>query len=117
MGRKCTISFIFFMLISFSAQAKTIPAIPAIPKESPDKTETIMIVVEKEHAEAVSRKITQSYPNVHIRRTYKKVFSGFTVEGKHKDLTAIQKEPHVLHASPVTAYHADIEESVPFYRR
>lgn len=114
MGRKCTISFIFFMLISFSAQAKTIPAIPAIPKESPNKTETIMIVVEKEHAEAVSRKITQSYPNVHIRRTYKKVFSGFTVEGKHKDLTAIQKEPHVLHASPVTAYYADIEESVPF---
>ncbi|WP_318184419.1 S8 family serine peptidase [Metabacillus idriensis] len=114
MVRTCTLSFLFFTLISFSAQAETFPAIPPIPEESPDKAETIMIVVEKEHAAAFSQKIRKTYPNVHIRRTFKKVFSGFTLAGKHKDLEALQKEPHVVHASPVTAYHVDLEESVPF---
>lgn len=73
-----------------------------------------MIIVEEAHAQAFSEKIKENYPGVKIRRTFKKVFSGYSLEGSHNDLIALQKDPHIIHASPVASYRVDLEESVPF---
>ncbi|QNG60138.1 S8 family serine peptidase [Bacillus sp. PAMC26568] len=114
MVRNFSIFLIVLLSFPFLVHAEKYPNVPAIPEESPSKSATIIIIVEKEHAEQFSDILQEKYPNVHIRRTFKKVFTGITVEGTHEDLENLQKEPHVAHASPVASYRIDLEESVPF---
>ncbi|MGX1191774.1 S8 family serine peptidase [Metabacillus sp. SLBN-84] len=115
MTRKFILSFFLIASIfPIHTSAVNYPDVPAIPDVSPDRTETVMIIVDKAHAQAFSEKIKENYPGVKIRRTFKKVFSGYSLEGSHNDLIALQKDPHIIHASPVASYRVDLEESVPF---
>ncbi|MGP1909553.1 S8 family serine peptidase [Metabacillus sp. JX24] len=106
--------FLMASIFPIHTSAVTYPDVPAIPDVSQSRTETVMIIVEKTHAQAFSEKIKENYPNVKIRRTFEKVFSGYSLEGSHNDLLALQKDPHIIHASPVASYRVDLEESVPF---
>ncbi|MEM5016348.1 S8 family serine peptidase [Metabacillus indicus] len=106
--------FLMASIFPIHTSAVIYPDVPAIPDVSPSRTETVMIIVEKAHAQAFSEKIKENYPRVKIRRTFEKVFSGYSLEGSHNDLRALQKEPHIIHASPVASYQVDLEESVPF---
>lgn len=106
---------IFFILtpISLSVNAETFPKRPALPSET-HETEQVILVVKKEQFHTFKKEVLDQYSEITILRTYKKVFYGYSISGPTNVIRKITKDSAVLHASPVSSYSSHIEESVPF---
>ncbi|MDQ0162614.1 S8 family serine peptidase [Aeribacillus alveayuensis] len=113
---KCSfiILIIMLMLPVYSPLAAVMyPDRPMLPNDQLQK-ETMIIVVDERSFSKAKRMLKERYPDIEIRQQYQTAFYGFSVEGRKRDLQSLLNEPFILHASPVSTYEPNIEESVPF---
>ncbi|KKI89697.1 peptidase S8 [Bacillus sp. SA1-12] len=106
---------ILFIAISISttANGETFPKRPPLPSNEESSTQKLMIVVKKSDFQTYKKKL-EHFSDITIHQTYEHVFHGFSIEGPAKKITALSKDPEVLHSSPVVSYSPLIKESVPF---
>lgn len=113
------LSLVILMLVSTGLTPSGIAAnqFPERPPliEIPGNEETIVIVkVEEEAMEDVLRTIKEKAPNSKLRKKFKLLFSGFSIEIPEKELANIKKIKGVQRVDKVATYQTTINDSVPF---
>lgn len=114
---RATVSLLFFAMFSLchpvAAHANTFPNRPPIEEHVHGKA-VVIVEVQKEKLQNVIQEVEAKIPDTNIRKVYKQLFSGFSLQIEGKDINKLKKISGIKRIDPVTTYVATIDESIPF---
>ncbi len=99
-----------FLSTSFAA---TFPERPPIEKGSKDEDTVVMVEVDGDPVDIFS-KIERKIPQSQLRKMYKTLYSGFSLQLKKSDLDKLEGIAGITRIDPMREYTVTLDESVPF---
>ncbi|MBP3952783.1 S8 family serine peptidase [Bacillus suaedae] len=117
MNKLCACLLIFVMMSSVSlnaAQAAMYPDIPQPKQEENLDKRIVVIVTTKGEMEDVAMEVSSLIPTSEIRKRFKTLLNGFSLELKEGDLDLLQGIEEIERVDRVVEYTANLDGSVPF---
>lgn len=114
MRKICTLTCVFFVSFYTITLAATFPERPPISQTAnPEEKTDVMVEVDGGFEEVLSQ-IEQKLETNKVRKIFKTVFSGFSMQIEKKDIELLTKIKGVKRVDPIQTYEATLDESVPF---
>ncbi|WP_269448598.1 S8 family serine peptidase [Metabacillus kandeliae] len=102
------------VILTPTSKAAAFPKHPPLPAEKASDRIQMVIVIKEDLWPSFSKKLKTKFSAVTVKRTYRNVFKGVSIEGRRKDIQQVLADPAVMQSGPVTVYQAEMGESVPF---
>ncbi|MFV8826323.1 S8 family serine peptidase [Alkalihalobacterium sp. APHAB7] len=108
------VQLVILALTSHTAGASQFPERPPLAETKGEEKQIVMVEVSQKNIDRVIKKIQKAIPESKVRKRFKLVYSGFSLEVKEKDVAQLEKMTGVTRVDHVMTYQTTIDDSVPF---
>ncbi len=109
------VQLVFHALSIYPAEASQFPERPPLNvAEKGEEHQIVMVEVSEDKIDQVITEVQEAIPESTVRKRFKLVYNGFSLELKQKDLPKLQKMTGVARVDHVMTYQTTIDDSVPF---
>ncbi|WP_328703157.1 S8 family serine peptidase [Alkalihalobacterium elongatum] len=108
------VQLVLLALTSNTAGASQFPERPPLDDAMGEDTQVVMVEVSQHKIDRVIEKVQKAIPESKVRKRFKLVYSGFSLELKEKDVPKLEKMTDVSRVDHVMTYQTTIDDSVPF---
>ncbi|WP_078429696.1 S8 family serine peptidase [Alkalihalobacterium alkalinitrilicum] len=108
------VQLVLHALTVHTAGASQFPERPPLGEGKEEEHQIVMVEVTQDKIERVISKVQKVIPESKVRKRFKLVYSGFSLELKEKDVPKLKEMTGVTRVDHVMTYQTTLDDSVPF---